>query len=92
MDRMSLDLGTARDRIPITMRRWKYLFVGECTGDVLIRLGSPSASPLDPSEFDKLTDIDMFKYLYISNDAQSDKELNIYYEEYPEEMEINKNG
>ena len=89
---MSLDLGTARDRIPIHMRRWKYLFVGECTGDALIRLGSPSASPLDPSEFDKLTDIDMFRYLYVSNDAQTGKFLNIYYEEYPEITEINKNG
>jgi hypothetical protein len=90
MDRMSLDLGTARTKEPIIMKRWKYLFVGECTGSVLIALGSPNASPLDPEEFDKLTEIEEFKYLYVTNAAQSGDVLNIYYEEerLPDNIEI----
>ena len=81
MDRMSLDLGTARNNFPVMMNRWRYLFVGECTGDVTIKLGSSSASALDPNEFEKLTDINEYKFLYITNTAQAGKELNIYYEE-----------
>ena len=81
MDRMSLDLGTARTNFPIIMNRWKYLFVGDCTGDVTIRLGSVSASSLDPNEFDKLTEIEEYLHIYVTNTAQSGKVLNIYYEE-----------
>ena len=78
---MSLDLGTARSNEPIIMNRWRYLFVGDCTGDVTIRLDDPSGSPLDPNEFDKLTGIEELEYLYVTNTAQSGYELNIYYEE-----------
>jgi hypothetical protein len=88
VNRMSLDLGTARTNEPIIMNRWKYLFVGECTGDVTIRLGDPSASPLDPNEFDKLTEIEEFKYLYVTNTAQSGETLNIYFEEERLDMPV----
>jgi hypothetical protein len=81
MDRMSLDLGTARNNFSITMNRWRYLFVGECTGDATIKLGSPSASGLDPNEFEKLTDIGEYRFLFITNTAQAGEDLNIYYEE-----------
>ena len=81
MDRMSLDLGITRDNLSIIMNRWKYLFIGDCTGDVTIKLGSKSASALDPNEFDKLTEINEYLHMYITNIAQSGKELNIYYEE-----------
>ena len=80
MDRMVFDLGTTRDKTPVTMRRWKYLFVGKCTGDVLIALGSPNASPLDPGEFDKLEDIEEYKYMYVTNSAQTGESLSIYFE------------
>jgi hypothetical protein len=81
MDRLVFDLGTARNKEPVIMNRWKYLFVGECTGDALIALGSPNTSPLNPAEFDKLTDIEEFKHLYVTNSAQSGHSLNIYFEE-----------
>ena len=81
VNRMSLDLGTARTNTVFPMNKWKYLFVGDCTGDVTIKLGDPSASPLDPNEFDKLTELEDFKYLYVTNTTQSGKELNIYFEE-----------
>ena len=91
MDRMSLDLGTARTNFPIIMKRWKYLFVGACTGDVTIKLGSMSASALVPNEFERLSDIEEYLYLYITNTTQSGKELNIYYEEErTEETEIGR--
>jgi hypothetical protein len=81
MDRMSLDLGVARDKIEFPMKEWKYLFVGQCTGDALIALGSRKGSPLDPTEFDKLTGIEEYKYLYVTNTAQTGKILSIYFEE-----------
>ena len=90
MDRMSLDLGIARDNEPIIMRQWKVLFVGACTGDATIKLGSRSASALNPTEFERLTEIEEYRMLYITNTAQTGKELNIYYEEKnTEDTEIN---
>jgi hypothetical protein len=59
---------------------WKYLHVGDCTGDVTIKLGSQSSSPLDPEEFDKLTDVNNFRWLYVTNTAQASKKLVIYFE------------
>jgi len=81
MDRMSLNLGTARTDVPFYMNRWKYLFVGACTGDVTIRLGSISVSGLNPNEFERLTGIEEYRFLFVTNTAQAGKELNIYYEE-----------
>lgn len=81
MDRLSLDLGIARDEEPIIMKRWKYLFVGDCTGVVTIKLGSVASSPLNPNEFDKLTGIEDYKFLFVTNTAQTGEELNIYFEE-----------
>lgn len=92
MDRMSLDLGIARTDFPIIMKRWKYLFVGDCTGVVTIKLGAVSASPLNPNEFDKLTGIENYKFLFVDNTAQVGEELNIYFEEedLEEDIEVEK--
>lgn len=87
MDRLSLDLGIARTNKAIIMKRWRYLFVGDCTGVVTIKLGSVSTSPLDPNEFDKLTGIENYKFLFVTNTVQVGEELNIYFEE--EELEEN---
>lgn len=81
MDRMELSLATERNNYPIIMKEWKYLFVGVCTGDVTIRLGSTSGSELDPNEFDKLTEIYEYQHLYITNSVQTGKKLVLYYEE-----------
>jgi hypothetical protein len=61
VNRMSLDLGTARTNETIIMHRWAYIFIGDCTGDVTIRLGDPSGSALDPNEFDKVVGIEDYK-------------------------------
>ena len=81
MDRMSLDLGITRTNFPIIMKRWKYLFVGECTGVATLKLGSMTASELDPNEFEKITGIENYYFLFVTNTAQANKELNIYFEE-----------
>jgi hypothetical protein len=80
MDRWVIDLGTARDNLAYNIHKWKYLHVGDCTGDVTIRLGRPSASALNPDEFDALGDISKFYYLYITNTAQAGNKLVIYFE------------
>jgi hypothetical protein len=81
MDRWVIDLGTARDNKAYNIYKWKYLHVGDCTGNVTIKLGRPSASALDPEEFDDLEDISHFYYLYITNTAQAGDKLVIYFEE-----------
>jgi hypothetical protein len=81
MDRWVIDLETARDNTPYNIHKWKYLHVGDCTGDVTIRLGSPSSSALNPDEFDALGDVINFHYLYITNTAQASAKLVIYFEE-----------
>lgn len=81
MDRWKIDLGTARNNEAFPIHAMKYLHVGDCTGEVTIRLGSPSASPLNPEEFDDLEDVKKFFYLYITNTAQAGSKLVIYYEE-----------
>jgi hypothetical protein len=85
---MSLDLGTARTNEPIIMHRWAYIFIGDCTGDVTIKVGDPSGSPLDPNEFDKITGIEDFKYLYVTNTTQADDKLVMYYEEIRDDVPI----
>jgi hypothetical protein len=93
MDRMSLDLGTARVNMPVIMKKWKYIFVGECTGNVTIKLGSITASALDPNEFEKITGIEDYYFLFVNNaGGQTGKVLNIYFEEAQvgEDVEIEK--
>jgi hypothetical protein len=89
MDRMSLDLGVARDDLAIPMKRWRYLFIGECSGVVTFKLGSMSGSPLNPYEFDKLTGLEEYKFMYVTNTAQTGEELNIYFEEEAVEDNVN---
>jgi hypothetical protein len=81
VDRWVIDLGTARDNTPFPIHKWKYLHVGDCTGDVTIRLGKPSSSALNPEEFDELEDVSRFYYLYITNTAQAGDKVVIYFEE-----------
>jgi hypothetical protein len=81
MDRWVIDLGIARDNKAYPIYKWKYLHVGDCTGDVTIRLGRPSNSAFNPEEFDKIEDISKFHYLYITNTAQTGDKLVIYFEE-----------
>jgi hypothetical protein len=80
MDRWSIDLGTARDDLAYMISSWKYFYVGDCDGTVTIKLGSMSSSPFNPEEFDKLTDVNQYYYLYVTNTAQVGKKLVIYFE------------
>lgn len=79
--RWSIDLGDARTNQKHSMYLWKYLYVGDCTGTVSIKLGSTSNDALNPEEFDMLEDIDEYEFLYLTNAAQAGKVLVIYYEE-----------
>jgi hypothetical protein len=81
VNRWVIDLGTARDNAVFPIHKWKYLHVGDCTGDVTIRLGKPSSSAFNPEEFDEMEDISKFYYLYITNTAQAESKLVIYFEE-----------
>ena len=81
MDRMVVDLGIARNDEVTQIHEWKYMYVGDCDGDVTIKLDSRSASPLNPSEFDKLTDVNYANFLYITNTVQAGKVLVLYIEE-----------
>lgn len=81
MDRWVIDLGTARDEEPYMIHGLRYLYVGDCDGDVTIKIDSRSASPLNPDEFNKLTDVKKANWLYITNTAQSGKQLILYVEE-----------
>ena len=79
MDRLVIDLGIERKAESLYIREWKYFYVGDVTGDVKIRF--PGTGWFNPDEFEKLTDIRKYCYLYITNEAQDGKELVIYFEE-----------
>lgn len=81
MDRWVIDLGTARNEEATAIDNLTYLYVGACEGDVLIKIGSRSQSPLNPNEFEKLTDVSHAKFMYITNTAQAGKELVLYIKE-----------
>ena len=81
MNRLVIDLGTARDNEIYRMYAWKYLYIGDCDGEVELRVDSRSASPLVPTEFNKVTDVKHSDYLYVTNTAQAGKKLVIYFEE-----------
>ena len=81
MDRWVINLGTERDNTPFQIHAWQYFYVGDCDGDVTVRLGSPSSSAFNPEEFDKLTDVSKHYWMYVTNTAQSGKVLVIYFEE-----------
>ena len=80
MNRQVIDLGIARDEVAQMIHEWKYLYIGACDGDMLIRLGH-HGSPLNPEEFDKITDVEHIEYIYVTNTAQSGKKLVIYFKE-----------
>ena len=79
MDRMVLDLGIAREDESLYIRQWKYLYIGDVTGDVKFRF--PGTGWVNPDEFDKLSDVSQYHYIYFTNTAQEDEELVIYFEE-----------
>lgn len=81
MDRQVIDLGIARSEEVQAIDNWKFFYVGACDGDVQIKIGNKSASPLNPNEFDKLTDVQKASFIYVTNTAQAGKELVIYFEE-----------
>ena len=80
MNRQVIDLGTERNEEVQQVYEWEYLYIGSCDGDVVIRLGH-HGSPLNPEEFDKITDISDVHFIYLTNTAQSGKELVIYFTE-----------
>ena len=79
MDRQKIDLGIARTDEVQNVYEWDYLYIGDCDGDVTIKLGSRSKSPLNPEEFSKIEDIKHIQYIYITNTAQVGKQLVIYF-------------
>ena len=79
MERMVLDLGIAREAEAIYIREWKYLYIGDVTGDVKLRLDGRGW--WYPSEFDKVTGVEDHNYLYVTNTTQAGKELIVYFEE-----------
>lgn len=79
MERLELDLGIAREAECLYIRQWKYLYIGDVTGDVKIRF--PGTGWVHPDEFEKLTDIKQYHYLFITNTAQEGEILVIYFEE-----------
>ena len=79
MDRLVLDLGVKRVDSPFFIRSWKWMYIGDCTGDAEVKFNN--GCQLDPTEFDKLRDLEEFNYLYVSNESQPGEELSIYYEE-----------
>jgi hypothetical protein len=82
MNRQVIDLGTARDEEPQMVHSWEYMYIGECDGDVTMRLGSQRlSSPINPDEFGKITNISDIEWIYITNTAQSGKQLVIYFKE-----------
>lgn len=81
LERFVIDLGEARDNVVYNIKYWRYLYVGDCDGTVSLRFNTPRGPDLDPEEFDKITDLKGVEYLYITNIAQSGKQLVLYYEE-----------
>jgi len=79
MERMVVDLGIAREAESLYIRQWKYLYIGDVTGDVNIRF--PGTGWVNPEEFDKLTDVSQYHYIYFTNTAQEGEKLVIYFEE-----------
>ena len=79
--RVSYDLGDARTNERHSMYLWKYLYIGDCNGNVTIKLGSTFNDALNPEEFDKLEKIEEYENYYLTNIAQAGKVLVIYYEE-----------
>jgi hypothetical protein len=51
-------------------------------------ISDPSGSALDPNEFDKVVGIEDYKYLYVTNTAQTGDTLVMYYEEIRDEVPI----
>lgn len=81
MDRWVIDLGIERNEEVTAIDSLKYMYVGDCDGDVAIKIGSRSRSSLNPEEFDKLTDVSEARFVYITNTAQAGKVLVLYVEE-----------
>ena len=79
--RYVIDLSEARDNEEVFVKYWKYLYIGDCDGDVSLRFNTKRNCDLNPEEFDKITPLNGVHTLLITNTAQSGKVLVIYYEE-----------
>ena len=79
MPRLVVDLGIGRVKEPLIIREWVYMYIGDCTGDVMLQFDNTGW--VDPTEFDKITECEKYYYLYIENEVQEDKKLVIYYDE-----------
>lgn len=80
MDRETIDLGTARINEAHPVDEWDFLYIGDCDGNVTIKIGSTSKSSLNPDEFSKIENIRKVYFIYITNTAQAGKHLVLYYE------------
>lgn len=78
--RWVIDLGEERANEDHNVKYWKYLYVGDCDGDVRLRFNTPRGADLNPEEFDKIVGLEDVHTLFISNAAQSGKVLVLYYE------------
>lgn len=81
MDREVIDLGIARIDEARMVDSFEYLYIGDCDGNVTIKLGSKRKSSLNPEEFSKIEDIRRIHYIFITNTAQTGKKLVIYFTE-----------
>jgi hypothetical protein len=81
IDRWKIDLGEVRNDQAFPITELRYIYIGDCDGDVTIKLGSRSHSALNPEEFGKVTDVSNISWIYITNEAQAGKELVLYIEE-----------
>lgn len=79
MVRYQLDLGVARDKESLFIQNWRYMYVGDCDGDVELQFDN--SGWIDPNEFDKIGEISGYNYLYFKNEAQDGKTLVLYYDE-----------
>lgn len=80
-NRWVIDLGIERDDEVTLIDSLSYIYIGACDGDVSMKIGNRSASPLHPNEFEKLTDVEDAKFMYITNTAQPGKVLVLYIKE-----------
>lgn len=80
IERWEIDLGEGRVNEGYNVKYWKYLYIGDCNGDVRIRFNSPRRADLNPEEFDKIVDLEGIHTLFITNNAQTGKVLVLYYE------------
>lgn len=79
--RCVIDLEEARENEERYIKYWKYLYIGDCDGEVTLRFNTKRNSDLNPEEFGKIENLDGVHTLLITNTAQAGKTLVLYFEE-----------